>query len=379
MAEKVQKKNTSDRIQIANLNRLNKTAALISSKNNWFYLAIILINLVSIFVAWLVESNGNGVATGVLSSLDYKYLYLLLISMIIIAILKLVPDYVYLYTKSKGRKFGSVFVGNVIREYYRTLTISAEATDSLYMEKLKSSKINENTAREMVNTSGVASRLSSVLYSFVVILLGTIFVFESTNVFLYIVAILGFVLNLLYVLVILYFDKFKAKYLLIIGGLCKFLYGIKLVKDYEKLYNTLVVKLMQYGTVFKNNKMYMFSQILCGVVIKFVTHLMIFFVVGALNLTSWEILISILFNCVVLDIVVGFIPTPKGTLVYELLFLMLFRTIFISGYVLYGMIAYRIIRYFAIQIVFGIGYLCGIRKQLKTINKQLADKINSNV
>ena len=283
----------------------------------------------------------------------------------------------FLYTKSKGRKFGSVFVGNVIREYYRTLTISAEATDSLYMEKLKSSKINENTAREMVNTSGVASRLSSVLYSFVVILLGTIFVFESTNVFLYIVAILGFVLNLLYVLVILYFDKFKAKYLLIIGGLCKFLYRIKLVKDYEKLYNTLVVKLMQYGIVFKNNKMYMFSQILCGVVIKFVTHLMLFFVVGALNLTSWEILISILFNCVVLDIVVGFIPTPKGTLVYELLFLMLFRTIFISGYVLYGMIAYRIVRYFAVQIVFGIGYLCGIRKQLKTINKQLTDKINS--
>ena len=245
-------------------------------------------------------------------------------------------------------------------------------------ESLKATKVSNTTAQEMVNLRAVANRIASVIYYIVVFVLGTIFAFGSTNVWLYILALVGLVFNICITLIILYFDRFKAKYLIVIAKLCKLLYKLKLVKDYEKLYNLLVVKLMQFGTVFKNNRLYMFVQICCGILVKFTTQIMLFFVLSAFNVATWQGLVEILLACSILDIIVGIVPTPKGTLIYELLFLIIFRIIFISGYVLYGMVIYRIISYFLIQLVYGVGYLFGIRKKLKFIQAQISEELKNN-
>lgn len=378
MSEKIENKNDFNRMKQANLNRLNKTYNMLSSKNNWFYLAIILINIVTLVLAWVFESNSYGVASGVFDGFDNRYLYLLLVSLLVVGLLKVIPDYIFLYKKTKHRQFSSVLMGNIMCGYYKTISIHNDSVDSLYVESLKATKVSNTTAQEMVNLRAVANRIASVIYYIVVFVLGTIFAFGSTNVWLYILALVGLVFNICITLIILYFDRFKAKYLIVIAKLCKLLYKLKLVKDYEKLYNLLVVKLMQFGTVFKNNRLYMFAQICCGILVKFVIHIMLFFVLSAFNVATWQSLVEILLACSILDIIVGIVPTPKGTLIYELLFLIIFRTIFISGYVLYGMVIYRIISYFLIQLVYGVGYLFGIRKKLKFIQAQISEEMKNN-
>lgn len=378
MSEKIENKNDFNRMKQANLNRLNKTYNMLSSKNNWFNLAIILINIVALVLAWVFESNSYGVASGVFDGFDNRYLYLLLVSLLVVGLLKVIPDYIFLYKKTKHRQFSSVLMGNIMCGCYKTISIHNDSVDSLYVESLKATKVSDTTAQEMVNLRAVANRIASVIYYIVVFVLGTIFAFGSTNVWLYILALVGLVFNICITLIILYFDRFKAKYLIVIAKLCKLLYKLKLVKDYEKLYNLLVVKLMQFGTVFKNNRLYMFAQICCGILVKFTTQIMLFFVLSAFNVATWQSLVEILLACSILDIIVGIVPTPKGTLIYELLFLIIFRTIFISGYVLYGMVIYRIISYFLIQLVYGVGYLFGIRKRFKFIQEQISEELKNN-
>ena len=377
MAEKIEKKKELDRVKLANLNRLNKTSEMLNSKNNWFYVAIILVNIVTLVVAWLLESNTNSLAKDVFSGFDYRFLYLLVASLVIIVLLKTVPDFVYLYKKTKRRLFGCVIGGNIISSYYGTLTYKSEYRDSIYYENFRASKVNESTSKDIVNSNSISSMIANVCYSLLIVILGSIFVIKSTNILLYILAIIGVLFSFAIVMIVLYFEKYKAKYLIAIGNLCKFLYRIKLVKYYEKLYNSLVVKLMKYGSVFKSNKLYLICKIIGGVLIKFITHLILFFVVCSFGVASWELLMEVLFNCVVMDVVLGMWPMPKGTLLYEIVFLTLYSTIFVGGYVLYGMVVYRFIRYFIIQLVFGVGYVFGLRKRLKDVNEQIQVEIKT--
>ncbi len=375
MSENTVKKRKLDRLQIANLNRLNRTNELLISKNTWFYLAITSINIVTLVIAWLIESNINGVATGIFDGFDYRYLYLILTSLITLVLMKVLPEYIYLYKKTKCRLFFGVVRSNIMSEYYKTLTYGKKNADGVCIETLKEAKVNDAISKEMTNTNNVSNTISGVIYYFLTIALGSFFVLDNTNLLLYILAIIGLVFNIIYVLLILYFEKYKTKYLVAIGGLCKILYRLKIVKDYEKLYDTIVVRFIQYGSVFKKNKLFIVCQIVCGVLIKLISHLILFFIICAFNLGSWEILLEVLLKCSILDIVLGMFPMPKGTLIYELLFIVLFRVTFVSGYVLYGMLIYRTIRYFLLQLIFGIGYVFGIRKRIEKIRQQISEEV----
>ena len=122
MSEKIENKNDFNRMKQANLNRLNKTYNMLSSKNNWFYLAIILINIVTLVMAWVFESNSFGVASGVFDGFDNRYLYLLIVSLLVVGLLKVIPDYIFLYKKTKHRQFSSVLMGNIMCGYYKTIS-----------------------------------------------------------------------------------------------------------------------------------------------------------------------------------------------------------------------------------------------------------------
>lgn len=378
MLKKIEDKKVvnDDRLKVANLNRLNKTTNMLSSKNRWFYLSIILVNIVILAVSVFVESNKNGVARGVFKSFNYRYLYLLLMSIMIIVLLIVIPNYIFLYKKTKQRLFWSVLVGNIMRGFYNCLICSVENTNSLYVENLKCSKVSDDTSKEMMNTDSVACKIANTIYWLVVVGIGSFFVFKKLNLFLIIGALFGLFINVCVVLLILYFERFKAKYLIIIGKLCKFLYRIKLIKNYEKLYNVLVVKLIQYGSVLKGNKLYLICQIICSIFVKFAIHLLLFFIISVFNISSFELLFEILCKCSMLDIIIGLLPVPKGMLFYENLFLIFFRDTLFEGYIVYILVAYRFIIYFLIQLVFGVFYLIGGKRRMMMIDKQIIDEVN---
>ena len=149
------------------------------------------------------------------------------------------------------------------------------------------------------------------------------------------------------------------------------MYKCKLIKNYEKLYNNTVAKIVHYGSSIKFDKVYLIVQILCGVITKFLKHLILFFILSAFNFASLEVFIEVMFKCVILDLLFEVIPSPSGVLFYELLFLTLFRNTFVTGYVLYGMVGYRLLTYFVIAIIFAIGCCVGIRKRFNCMNNDL--------
>ena len=362
--------NINDRLSVYREKQSLKAKDMLLKKNNWFYVALLLISLVTLMVAWLIESNTEGVETKAFDGFDIKYVYVILATMVLIGVLNTIGDYIIIYKKQKIRKFKSVVGSVMTRNYYQLSQISLCNAEALNAEYLTSCGVEKDIARNMSANKTLASKIALVVYSLILIVIGTIFTIKSTNILLYIFAILSFLIIFALVLTVLYFDKYKAKYLKFLGAFCKFLYKCKLIKDYEKLYNNLLAKLMYYGLSIKFDKMYLVVQIVCGFITRFLKHILLFFILSAFNYVSWSLFVEVLFKCMILDLLLEIIPTPSGLLCYEILFLTLFRNTFVFGYVLYGMVGYRIITYFIVGVAFAVGYFIGIRKRLKSIKNK---------
>ena len=363
---------SSDRLKIYNEYKTKKIQDILSKKNNFFYVSMILISIVMLAVAWLIESNTNSVDVNVFDGFDYRFLILILSTMLIIGLLMMVGDFVVIYRRLKVRKFIPVVCAILTQYYYSFFQIWGRNSDRINAEYLKASGIDAEFANSMTANKSISSRISTVIYSMIVLILGTIFAIKSINLFLYVVSIIAFVVLLVIVLFVLYFEKYPHKYLLLIGKLCKFLYKLKIVKDYEKLYNNLVSKMMYYGTALKFDKLYLILQIICSFIAKFLKHSLLFFILCSFNIGGMSIFIEVLFKCTVFDLIMELFPLPNGVLLYELIFLTLFRNTFLPGYVLYGMIGYRLVTYLIITMVFAIGYWVGIRKTIEKIRNQKA-------
>ena len=356
-----------NRLKNYNALQFKKTQDMLSGKNNFFYVSLVLISVVTIIVAWLIESNTYGVDTKVFDGFNARFVLLILPTMILIALLNIVGDYFVICRRLKVRKFFSVVFASLTQSYYNFFQIWDRNGNRVGGEYLKVNGVDAEFSKNMTASKTILSKVSFVIYSIIMVILGSIFAFRTVNVFLYVLGVASLIVLLTIVLSILYFERFKDKYLVFVGKLCKFLYKLKLIKDYESLYNNLVSKFMYYGTAIKFDKLYVVMQIVFGCITKFLKHLTLFFILCSFNVGSGEIFIEVLFKCVILDLIIDILPIPNGVLLYELLFLTLFRETFISGYVLYGLVGYRFVTYLSIVITFAIGYFVGIGKKLKEI------------
>ncbi len=343
-----------------------RTYNVLSNKNSWFYFSIILISVLSLALSWVIESNTYGVVNNIIYGFNFDYLYLIFVLLFLILLFNSVSDYICLYSMNKQRKFWGFVGANIVFNYYGLVTSNTNKK-AVFSEYLVVNNVNEDVSREITNGKDVSLKIAMLLYSLIVLVVGTIFAIRNTNITLYVIAIISFICLLVVVLSILYFDKYKDRYLIKVSNLCKFLYRLKIIKNVESIYNRIISWFIECNSALRANKGRLILKIVSDIFVMFFRHMLLFVILKAFNNADWSVLIEVLFKCTIVDLTLNIYPLPKGLFIYELIFLVLFRNVFFDGYVLYGLLMYRILDYFIYAIIYMVGYIVRLRKCIKKI------------
>jgi len=327
---------------------IDQAKELKTKRNILFVVSIILLNICTLVIAWGIEGNITGYESidSVVSGFDWKYMYLILAFIFVNLLLKTFPDFLVLYSKNRQRRFLSMLNANIKWDYYNCATVYSRSGSLAYSSQLAKSGVKEKIATDISYGKIFINKISMLLYSFVVLTVGFCLAFDVSIIWIILTGILGFLINCIVVFYVLFFDKTKDKCIKQIAGFCKTLYRLKIVKNYEKLYADLVDKLIVYNTALKTKKGVLITQIISSLIIIFFKHCILYFILLALNYGSFELFIDVLFRVTILDLIIAILPLNKGTLFFELFFILLFGSVFFKGYVLWGMLIYRIFDYF---------------------------------
>lgn len=356
----------------------NRVTDMKNKKSVLFYFSIILLNLSIIVVMWGIETyrNGNEPFLNLSNSINWKYLLLICSIFLLVYLLKVFPDYLRLYSKNRQRKFFVLINGNIKNDFYNGVTIYSGGGYPIFAEYLSNKNVENRLAVDVVYGKKFFNKISTIIYSFIVLVLGCCFVFDLSYIWCFLASLIAFSLNCIIVVFVLYFDKCKERYFKLIGSICKFLYKIRIIKDYDKLYTRIVDRLIIYNQSLKANKIVILLQISFGILIKILRHTILFVILVMLNYGSIEAYMTILFGLTIMDLVFEIFPLGHGTGIFELLFLLIFRSVFFRGYVLWAMLFYRFIDYFIYVILF---LITKIFDCIKFRDKGLVDTENSNI
>lgn len=345
-----------------------------SRKSSIFYLAICLLSVITIIVAWIIETNTNGVesTSSFFQVVDWRYIYAILSILLLVLLLRSFSDYLYLYLKTKQRKFLTLFNGNVKRNFYDNLSSYGRTGATVLNSYLFDKNIDSRLSVELSYGKRLFNRISLIIYSIVVLTIGCCFVFDGSLIWIFVASLIGFVVNCVIVIFVLYFDKSKEKYVKVVGWLSKCLYKLKLIKDYEVFYSNTIDKLVVCNTYLKAKKVVLIVQIVAELVVRFLKHLLLFVVLCMINHGSLLAFVQILFGLTMIDLVFEIYPQSKGVLIFEVLFITLFSPVFFEGYVVWGMLIYRVVDLYIPVLMFVILELIEVvfnKLKLKRLNK----------
>ena len=142
------------------------------------------------------------------------------------------------------------------------------------------------------------------------------------------------------------------------------------VQDYEKLFYAIVDKLILYNKAFKYNKIILWTEVFANILIYFLKGLMIYLLCYSINIISGAGVFNVLFVWVVLELLLAMWPLQKGTLIFELIFILLLKRYFLQGYVFWAMLMFKMFDYFIYVVQFLIVKL--FEKILKKRHKNSA-------
>lgn len=340
----------------------NKSLEIRSKKSRFYYFCILIVNICTLIIAglWLKNTSSVESFSIVWQEVGFKFVLLLLFILLIILMLQTLPKYLKLYNNTGSRRFGVLFRANINKQYFNQITIKSSGgiyTSTLY---LSDKKIKNGNAVNLTLSSNFIVKLSWVIYSFVFLVLAVFMWANDINIWLYLIAILPFIVNFIYVMILLLFIKNKKAVLNFVSNVIKFLYNRNIIKDYEKCYNNISDKLIATEKSLKQPKILIITEIFANFLTLFLKGVMLYFILTSLNMGSDNVLGNVLFGVVVLELLISIFPLPKGTLVYEILFILIFSRLFYSGYLFWGMVLYRLFDYFIYAIMYLIVYIIDV-------------------
>lgn len=343
----------------------------ICNKKNWlYYFFVVLVSICSLLLCYYYFKVNSAIATDVFGNLDLKYIGLIIAIVVLEILIISFVDYFLLYLKTKKHKFLSVLSNNIKMKFYDCMSLLNSNKYVVCECDIAQSGVDIVNAVEYAGHKKVFKTVSTLIYSFFVILIGTILYYQKVNMVLLIIATIEFAILAGFFITILAFMKNKNKCVGFVAKLCKILYKCHLIKDYETLYLNIVDKLFVYSKTFKQNPLQIFFQILCNMVVLFLKGFIVFVLLMLLNFDLNGVLFEVLYYSIILELVINFLPLPKGTPVFELLFVLLFKNIFFDGYVFYGLLLYRVIDFYLYIVVFGISCMVSlIGKKIKNKNR----------
>lgn len=329
----------------------NKSKQLLSKSNIFYQLSILLLNALVLILVWVWQSNKLGTVTieDFLKSLDLRFLWLALVLFVLEMILVAFTNYFNLYKKHKQKRF-VVMLKNYVCGRYCMCVAWKTADKELSSVALVESGVNSTMAMESVYGSSFLTKIGSLLFSIVSIIVGSMWFLECKLV-LFVLALVVITFELLFIVLVLLFEKHKVSIVKNIAKLSKVLFKLKLIRNYELFYRNAVEKLNIYSNSLKLEKITIVSHLFVGVFLQFLKCIMLYLILCLINFGYSGAFVEVLFLYSLFDMLLKHLPY-KGVLFYEVLFISLFKDLFFEGYLLWGMVVYRVLDYFIWSIVY---------------------------
>lgn len=326
----------------------DKFNKITTGSSKLFYASLVALNILSLVLSMIYINNKQKLenANIVLENITWNTVVLLFVIFLCITLLEILPVYLKNYSRTKSKKFGIVFNSVAIGQFYEYSTVYGNGSRimSTKYQTLKGVKYNQAI---IINYSNkFFNNLSFVIYSFIFLFLSLFLWSNSVNIWLYILALLSFVIYLIYVILVLCFDIYKKSSINFISKVIRFLYKMKIIKDIEKTYGEFLDKMLIYTKGLKQNKWLTFTEIFFNIFVFFLKGVILYYALISMNIGDVSMLGELLFKCVIIELIFKIWPLQRGTLIFEFLFIVMFQNLFFEGYLYWGLIVFRFFDYF---------------------------------
>ena len=276
---------SNDRVSVYLQEQNLRACKLLNKKNSFFYFSMVLCGVITLVIAWVIESNTRGVVK-MPDCVSVGYLLLIVLIIGLIALISVFVDYLFLYKNARPRRFWMISGGLLLNNSYELCSLNRQKI--MYQQYLNCNGVEDVVSKKLVAGKVISEKFSKFLYSIMVLLIGTIFALKNTNIYLYVLSIIIVFWIGIGVLLILLFDKIKEKYVYFIARLSKFLYKCKLINNYENFYNNRIAKFVYYGSELRANRLNVIVQTLANIVVRFLKHLILRLFVVKLPRNNFE-------------------------------------------------------------------------------------------
>lgn len=331
--------------------RFFETSAKIKSKTSLFYyMSLILLNFLSLVLTMFFLNREENIEKLdlVFENMNSWTIVLYIGIFILIMLLIIFPTYLSHYARTKQRKFFAISRMSVLGEFYGRTTMFGSGNNVMSATCLARCGVEQKNAIDTALGKNIFKQFATVLYSFVILCLGVVFWNKNTNILLIIVAFLVFACYCANIVLILIFncDSRKKSVMLFLARFYRRLNKLKFIKDYEYSYNKKIDELITYNKIFRQNKLIIFVNIVSNVLVYLLKASILYLILISMNVATYEIVGELIFKVLILELIIQMWPLKWGTLIYEILFIILFNSIFFKGYIFWALLIYRVLDYF---------------------------------
>ena len=326
-----------------------------SWKSVMFYICLVVLNVCTLLVAliWLKLDKKIECFEMIGDLWDFKTFAIMLALFVFVNILYVLPSFLKYYNTQKQRRFWLLYSANARAKHYECLTVGKKGETAAEIDLLNKNNVRPVESVAIAQGKRVIEKLSIAIIALIMCVVGAFIWLKDISGWLFALALIALLVNISYIVFVFIFVKNKKKGLILLGRICKFLYNVKIIKDYESFYNKCVDGMVARTIAFKQNKAILLTEIASYLLIFFLRFLILYVCLCSINMKAANRVWSLLFCFVLMDMIIQFILLQKGTLIVEILFLMLFTVVFTQTYVFWGLIIYKLFEYFMYIIHYG--------------------------
>lgn len=321
-----------------------------SSGNSWYYASLILFNIITLILCFLILDNyvcDVQTFSIIMEGFDYRLLLIMLIGFLCLIVLECLPLFLRMYSKTKSKRFLGVVSGVIASDFFGNVTINKKGKLPMFARFANNQKVSFETCVDCYWGYNFFEKFVFGLYSLIILLIGSIFFLGDTNIWLLLLAGIIVLIGLSKTIFVFVFFKNQKLAMKWLSAFVEFGYKIHIVRDVEKTYNNIVNNCIETIKDFKTNRWIKALDIVSIILKLFLKFCIFYFIVSTLNFVDIDMVGNLLLGFVIFEVIIKFWPLQKGMLVYEILFVTLFKNLFFEGYVFWGLLIYRIFDYFA--------------------------------
>jgi uncharacterized protein (TIRG00374 family) len=257
----------------------------------------------------------------------------------------------------KDFKFKEMFKEVLITQFFNGITPFSTGGQPYQIYMLKKNGIKISNATAITIQDFIMFQLALIIIGFIAIITNKIFNLIEMNNAMYLLILLGFLINILVGLVLL-FISFSKKFNDFVGKLIiKILSKTRLIKNKEEIMNKWEVKLEEFNNssmLFKENKILLFKCFLANFFGLFIYYLIPFVIFKSQDISiNLNIASSVLASASIL-LIGNFVPIPGASGGIEYSFLVIFGKLVTGSIINSTLIVWRFVTYYLGILIGGI-------------------------